>query len=427
VRLLTGTWKSVAAIAAATVALTLVTACSGGGASQQSQGTQQPLQFFLSGDANQGGGFAHMAQKYQQQTGATVEIVDIANADLPTKLKSAAQANALPAMARVGAIDPVWRDLTVDLAPITNGSKIMMKLAAVTSEGKVLSIPTDVTAVGMFINKTLFDKAGVKYPTTEDDIWTWDEFVSAVNQVKKEAGTKYGMVMDRSSHRLSAFLYEFGSTHWQPDDAGQFSTNDATKQALEYFNKLNDDSFMPRSVWLAEGDGNALFKSGDVAAYMSGSWQIADFAVNIKDFEWASVYLPKQPVRATQFGNAANIVVYDGPQKQQALDFVKWLYDPANYTELATKSSFLPAIEGLKVTYASNGDAFDLYNSEIAAAPEIVSTIKSQALAYEVAGMATEGDPVRDETVKYLNGEQDVDTTIKNINEQLTSQLGPLP
>lgn len=403
-------------------------ACSGGGGqAQQSQSAGQTLQFFLSGDANQVGGFKHMADKYKQATGVTVEIVDVANADLPTKLKSAAQANALPALARVGAVDPVWRDLTVDLKPVTDGSRIMMNLSAVSPEGKVLSIPTDVTAVGMFLNKTLFDEADVDYPTSEDDIWTWDEFVTAVNRVKSETGTKYGMVMDRSSHRLSGFLYEFGSTHWQPDPSGTFGTNPETKAALEYFNKLNDDKFMPRSVWLAEGDGNALFKSGDVAAYKSGSWQIADFAVNIKDFEWQSVYLPKQPVRATQFGNAANIVVFEGAQSQAAMDFVKWLYDPANYTELATKSSFLPAIEGIEVPYASNKDAFELYNREIAAAPEIVSTIKAQALAYEVAGMATEGDPVRDETVKYLNGEQDVDATIANINKQLTEQLGPKP
>jgi alpha-1,4-digalacturonate transport system substrate-binding protein len=36
-------------------------------------------------------------------------------------------------------------------------------------------------------------------------------------------------------------------------------------------------------------------------------------------------------------------------------------------------------------------------------------------------------DPLRDETVKYLNGEQNVDVTIANIAEQLTEGHGPLP
>ncbi|HCX85231.1 MAG TPA: hypothetical protein DHV14_08870 [Micrococcales bacterium] len=434
-RSLTVSRKRLGAAVAGALALTLVAACGSGGSDDGSGGdatgggdaSGQTIQFFLSGDANQGGGFAHMAEKYKEETGVTVEIVDIANADLPTKLKNAAQANDLPALARVGGVDPVWKDQTVDLADAVDGKNVMMDLSAVDSDGKVLSVPTDVTAVGMFINKTLFDQAGVAYPTSEDDIWTWDEFVAAVNEVKEKTGATYGMAMDRSSHRLKAFVYEFGSEWWQPNDDGDWATNDETKTALEYFKSLNDDSFMPRSVWLADGDGNALFKSGDLVAYMSGSWQIADFSANITDFEWASVYLPNQPVRATNYGNAANIVVFDGDQSQVALDFVSWLYEPENYTELAETSGFLPAVTGLDITYSSHADAFDLYNQEIAASPDVVGLIKANDLKFEIAGLATDGDPVRDETVKYLNDEQDIDTTIDNINSQLSEQLGALP
>lgn len=422
--------RQVTTALAAGVVLTLVAACGSGGDDGGSDGaaSDEPIQFFLSGDANQGGGYAAMAKKYEEETGVKVEIVDIANDDLPTKLKNAAQANDLPALARVGAVDPVWRDLTMDLSGILEGSDINADLAAVDPEGKVLSLPSDVTAVGMFINKTLFDEAGVAYPTSEDDIWTWDEYVAAVKDVQAKTGTSYGMVMDRSSHRLKAFLFQFGSDFFQADENGEFQTNDKTKKALEYFNALNDDSFMPRSVWLSDADGNALFKSGDVVSYYSGSWQVADFAANIADFEWASVRLPVQPVRSTNYGNAASVVVFEGTgQEDAAYDFVEWLYEPENYRELSETSGFLPVIEGLEVTYASHAESFDLYNEEILASDPIVKEIKKRDLAYEVGGMTTEGDPVRDETVKYLNGEQDVDTTIENINAQLTEQLGQLP
>jgi alpha-1,4-digalacturonate transport system substrate-binding protein len=367
-----------------------------------------------------------MAEKYEEETGVKVEIVDIANDDLATKLRNAAQANDLPALARVGAVDPVWRSQATDLSDITDGSEIRTELSDRDDDGNVISLPSDITAVGMFINKTLFDEAGVAYPTSEDDIWTWDEYVAAVKQVQAATGTSYGMVMDKSSHRLKAFLYEFGSDYFQPDESGEFSTNDRTKVALEYFNSLNDDSFMPRSVWLSDADGNALFKSGDVVSYLSGSWQIADFAVNIADFEWASVYMPQEEERATNYGNAASIVVFEGPQQEAAHDFIKWLYEPENYTELSETSSFIPAVDGLDITYASHADAFDIYNQDIAASPAIVGDIKAMELQYGAQNVTTEGDPVRDETVKYLNGEQDVDTTIANINALFTDQLGAL-
>lgn len=410
----------------AAVALSLAAACGGGGGGDAKPG--EPLQFFLSGDANQGGGVAAMAAQYQQETGIKVEIVDIANADLPTKLKNAAQANDLPALARVGAVDPVWRDATVDLKGILDGSGIRSELAAIGTDGKVLSLPTDITAVGLFINKSLFDKAGVAYPKGPNDIWTWDEFVAKVKQVQTRAGAQYGLVMDRSSHRLKSLLYEFGSNWFQADASGKFTTNAQTKTALEYFKGLNDDSFMPRSVWLSQADPNALFKSGSVVAYYSGSWQIADFAKNITAFEWASVRLPKEAVRSTNYGNAASSVVFKGTgQEDAAYAFLKWMYQPANYRKLAEKAGYLPAVDGLEITYPAHADAFALYNEEIAASAPIVKEVKRRDLAYEVAGLATQGDPVRDETVKYLNGEQTVDETISKINGQLSEQLGALP
>lgn len=404
----------------------LTAACggdSGGSTDPEEVGT---LQFFLSGDANQGGGFAAMAAKYLDETGITVEIVDIANEDLSTRLKNAAQADDLPALARVGAVDPVWKSATMDLAEIMTANNVMADLSTQDEDGRVYSLPTDVTGVGLFLNKSLFDEAGVAFPTDpEGQVWSWDEFVAAVKEVQAATGASYGMAMDRSSHRLKSFLYEFGSTMWQPDASGTFTTNDATKTALEYFYGLNDDSFMPRSVWLSEADGNALFKSGDVVSYYSGSWQIADFAVNIADFEWVSVPTPRQPTRAINFGNAASIVVFDGTgQQQAAYDFVNWLFSAENYTELATTSGFLPSVEGVTVEYADHAEAFDLYNAEIAGSDPIVTTIKQMELGFEVAGLSVEGDPLRDNVIRYLNDEIDVDECIATIGEQMTEAFG---
>ncbi|HEX8511144.1 MAG TPA: extracellular solute-binding protein, partial [Propionibacteriaceae bacterium] len=291
-----------------------LSACGGGGAggSQEPAQDNAPLQFVLSGDANQGGGYATMAKDYETATGTKIEVVDVPYDDLNTKVRNAALAKDLPALGRMPAIDPTWLDSTVDLKSVAEKNKVNRDLSAVDAEGKIVSLPSDLTAVGLYLNKSLFDKAGVKYPTSASTIWTWDQFVSSVKEVQAKSDAKYGMVMDRSSHRLSSFLYQFGSEGFNPDAGGQYQTNDQTKVALEYFKKLNDDKFMPRSVWLSEADPSALFKSGKVAAYYSGSWQIADFAKNIKDFEPISVYLPKEKVRAANYGTAANMVVFEG-------------------------------------------------------------------------------------------------------------------
>ncbi len=380
----------------------------------------EPLKFYQSGDVNQGGGYAKLVEKYKKETGIVVELVEIPNADMATKIKNAAQANDFPALARVGGVDPLWKDATVDLKDIATAAKVKMDLAAKDDKGRVYSIPSDVTAVGLFLNKTLWEKAGVKYPTSESGIWTWDEFVAAAKDVQAKTGAKYGLVMDKSSHRLNSFLYEFGSTQWQPDGSGNWTTNAATKTALEYFKNLNDDKFMPKAVWLAKDDPNALFKSGQVAAYYSGSWQIADFAKNIQDFQWVSVYAPKQPVRAVNYGNAAAMVVFEGKNATFAKNFLAWMYKPENYTELMQTSGMFPAVDGITPTYSANKEAFDLYNAEIKASDPVVAKVKGLGLKNEVAGKATDGDPVRDQTVKYLAGEISVDECISAISAALT-------
>ncbi len=391
----------------------------GKGGSSASSG---PIQFYQSGDANQGGGYAKMAALYEQQTGKKVEVVEVAYADLPTKIKNAAQANSLPAVARMPSIDPVWKDRLVDLKDIVTANKVKAGFVVQDASGKALSLPSDITAVGMFLNKTLWDKAGVKYPTSESSIWTWDEFVAAAKQVQASTAAKYGMVFDRSSHREKAFLFEFGSNWWLPDSSGTYVTNDATTTGLNYFKSITDDKFMPKSVWLSSDDPNALFKSGQVAAYYSGSWQIADFAANIKSFEWASVYLPKQPVRASNFGEAAEMVVFDGTGQEQAgHDWFNWLYTPENYQKLCEYSVMLPAVDGVTPNYSSNKDALTLYNQEIAASPAIVGKVKQNDFANMLSGKSVSGDPARDETVKFLNGQQDVGQTVANISKALTS------
>src|SRR5699024_4417859 len=181
---------------------------------------------------------------------------------LEPKVRNASKANDLPAIGRVPSIAPVWLDRTVDLADIAAEVKPIEGMYAADEDGKVPALPSDLTAVGMFLNKDLWDEAGVEYPTSFDDnVWTWDEFLEAANEVREATGIRFSLTMDRSSHRLDSFLYQNGSEGLRlSEDLSQYEANDATVGALERFIAMNDDEVMPRSVWLTEEDPNAMFK-----------------------------------------------------------------------------------------------------------------------------------------------------------------------
>ena len=85
-------------------------------------------------------------------------------ADITTKLKNAATANDLPALARVTGLDPLWVNQLQDLSDIAKSHGIDEKYLQESPDGIIPAIPSDLTAVGLFVNKSLFDKAGVDIP-----------------------------------------------------------------------------------------------------------------------------------------------------------------------------------------------------------------------------------------------------------------------
>ncbi|MFY9714335.1 MAG: extracellular solute-binding protein, partial [Microbacterium sp.] len=340
-------------------------------------------------------------------------------------LRTAAQANDLPALAAAPATDPAWTERLLDLTDIFDEAGIIEPLSvADPTDDKVKAIPTTLTAVGMFINKSLWDQAGVTYPTSLDESWTWDEYVTKATQVVDATDAEYGAVMDASAHRLRALLYEFGSEGVTEQSDGSWALDKEGAEALEYFKGMHDSGFMPASVWGAGDDPSATFKSGRVAGYMSGVWQIADFQANITDFEWLSVPLPQESVRATNYGAASWIVAFDGTGvEKETLDFVKWMYTEENYRAYCELSGCLPSIDGLEVTYGDDAYAFDLYNAEIAASPAISAVQTTDGVRFGYEGKSLDSEPLKDETVKYLNGEQTLEQTVENIDAATTAML----
>jgi alpha-1,4-digalacturonate transport system substrate-binding protein len=221
------------------------------------------------------------------------------------------------------------------------------------------------------------------------------------------------VVMDRSGHRLRAMMYEFGSTAFAKE-GDKYAGDSKAVETLDYFRKINDDQTMPKSVWLSGEDGNAMFKSGQVAAYYSGSWQVADFNKNIKDFEWLSVPLPKKEVNATNLGGGFMIAFKDTGQDEEAKKFIDWFYEDANYTEFAKQGGYLP-VKDLKVDYPFQQASFELYQKQISGNQAKGDNAIKRVVAEAYAETPFSGDPLREETVKMLSGSQDAKTTVDNI------------
>jgi alpha-1,4-digalacturonate transport system substrate-binding protein len=398
-------------------------ACGSGGGGSSSGGSAKNVTFWISTSAAQLAGWQKLAAAYKKQAGVTVSFANIPYSSYQTKLRDAAQANALPDVADVPALDPIWVNSLQDLKSITSNN-VNTNFVATGSGGKVLSIPSDVTASGMFINKTRFDKAGVSYPTSPQSTWTWTEFIAAANKVRSATGAKYSLVFDSSPSRLRAMVYEMGGQYMHADAKGTFSYDSATEKAVEYFVSLNNDLVIPKSVWTSGQDPNAMFSSGDVAAYWSGVWQVSAFAESITNFEWASAATPAQPVQASDVNSGGMMVAYTGTGK----DFMSFVYEPANYRTLVEVSGFLPVENNLDPVYPFKSSAaqaaFKLYNEEIPLYAPISGYFNTAQTDWVLKGKSITTDPSVTEIGKAINGQQPVSTALKNIAAGYNEQVG---
>lgn len=401
----------------------LLAACGSSGSGSSSGGSAKNVKFWISTSAAQLAGWQKLATAYKKQTGISVSFANIPYSGYTTKLHDAAQANALPDVADVPALDPIWVNSLQDLKSLT-GNHVNTNFVATGSGGKVLSIPSDITASGMFINKTRFDKAGVSYPTSPQSTWTWTEFIAAANKVRSATGAKYSLVFDASPSRLRAMVYEMGGQYIHADSKGMFSFDAATEKAVDYFVSLNNDVVMPKSVWTSGQDPNAMFSSGDVVAYWSGVWQVAAFAESITKFEWASAATPAQPVQASDVNSGGMMVAYTSTGK----DFMSFVYEPKNYRTLVEISGFLPVENGLDPVYPFKStaaqQAFKLYNEEIPLYAPISGYFNSAQTEWVLKGKNLTTDPSVTEIGKAINGQESVHAALTNTVSAYNEQVG---
>lgn len=415
--------------AVATAGALLLSAC---GSGSDSGGNAKSLTFWISTVPGQDAGWKKMVAQYKKETGVKVKLVNIPYDGYPAKLHNAAQANSLPDVAAVPALDPIWANKLIDLKSIADkkSNRINPNFLAKDSSGKVLSIPSDVTASGMFINKTLFEKAGVTFPTSPQKTWTWTDFIKAADKVREKTGAKYSLTFDQSPSRLRAMVYEKGGKYVHADSSGKFSVDAATKKAVKTFVGWNDDKTMPKSVWTSGADPSAMFQSGDVVAYWSGVWQVPAFAESIKKFEWASVPTPAQPVQASDVNSGGMTVGFNNnaAAADAATKFLTWLYEPAHYQVLCETSGFLPVESGLNPKYPFKSEAaqaaFKLYNESIPLYAPISGYFNTAQTKWVLKGKSLPEDPTKTELGKAINGQQSSDKALQNIVDVYNQQVG---
>lgn len=392
------------------------------GCSEKSEGVVE-LELLLSDDTLEGGAMAHMVEKFNEEykdKGIKVKLNEVAYADIKTQLQNRAAVNELPSLVKTTELVQ-FADYIHSLED--SSLKAEDFLLDGTIDGKFYAPTINTTAVGMIINKTAFDNAGVAYPLTEEERWTWTEFEEAVKEVQeKNTNIQTGFVMDHSQQRINNFLYQFGMELFDANDYNKLTfRSDATKQGLDYLlNMYKAGGISKASVGVGTENAQDVFKTGTVAAHYAGSWVMSDYAQNIKDFEWAPVLMPYETDKATSLGGNYFYAMEGTGHEEEAVEFLEWFFEDENYAEYCSLGNYLPGKKGIEPEYSVEG--LDVFNTEINESNSQSSYDKMVTTQYHAN--ETYGNAVRDALDKAIAGEMDsegiMDYVIKTQLETLT-------
>lgn len=143
-----------------------------------------------------------------------------------------------------------------------------------TQQGAVVGIPKDYDTIGLFYNKSIFDAAGVEYPTND---WTWDDVAAAAEKLTGNGVHGIAVALDDTQSWVEDLIFTNGGSATTEDaTAWQLNTPEVV-EAVEWSMNLVNNGWSPTYYELQEISAHDRFQAGLLAMHQAGSWNAATY------------------------------------------------------------------------------------------------------------------------------------------------------
>jgi multiple sugar transport system substrate-binding protein len=277
-----------------------------------------------------------------------VQALQIGRDEYNEKLQTMATAGDMPDCGMV-AEDTViaWaRDGLLSDVDIYAGQENMpLDYLAFKYNGKTVAYSTANEVLALWYNKAMFDAAGIPYPpTSEDQAWTWDEFVAVAKQLTIDANGKhpgedgfdkenivqYGAYVNQYTWQLEVWALSNGGSFFSPD--GKSVVFDDA--AIEAIQKVVDLRLVDNVAPLNDGTQDNGFSSslgaGNVAMCTEGQWATGFRGAGFEGIDYGVAVLPymKEKVDIATAGAVGVFATTKYPA--EATEFLRWYASEEN-------------------------------------------------------------------------------------------------
>ena len=267
-------------------------------------------------DNNQAPGLQEIIDDFTAKTGIQTKLSVVKWDEYWTMLEAGAQGGSLP--------DVFWmhsnesqrymsNDMLLDLTDKIAASDVIDPenypediWGLYTYEDKYYAVPKDVDTIALWYNKTMFDEAGLDYPTAD---WTWDDVTEAARKLTKDDGSQYGIAVKCDNNQAGYYnmIYDNNGYILNEDKTKSGWDDPKTIEALKPLETWINEGLMPSAEVLAENGEDVLLESGKIAMTPQGSWMLAAFRDN--EYTAANCDVVELPKNATTGRRAS---VYNG-------------------------------------------------------------------------------------------------------------------
>ena len=229
--------------------------------------------------------------------------------------------------------------------------------------GEVWAIPQDTGPMGMLYRADLFDRYGIKPPTT------WDEFAAAARKLHAADPKLY--LTDLAANEAGVWdglVWQAGGRPYatEGDQVTLDVDGDASKQVANYWGGLAEQGLIGVEPDFTDAWYIAL-NSGKYATWLTAAWGPVFLAGAAKGTagKWRAAPLPQwDPAKPASgnWGGSTSAVIRSTKNPIAAARFAQFLNsDPASARMFATKQFFFPATRALLADPAFLADAPAFY------------------------------------------------------------------
>ncbi len=374
-----------------------------------------------------------------QNEGITVNVDIVPYQTIDEQLPIQVEAGEAPDMARItnfGGFAGFYLDMRPFLSEEAQANfdenfsaPVMAALRNDRSSDAIGGFPDLFTVTGPFVNRTLFEQAGVELPSDTMEEASWEDWTAAAAMVSEELSdgdfTVYGISIDRTGHRFAGPAMSMGAT--LINDEGMFTVDTEGYRAMaELLKTWHDDGITPAEVWLGAGGSYAgaadFFINGQLAVYMTGSWNIGRFSNDIGDtFDWEAVPNPTGMGGSTGVAGGSGIAAFEQTEHPEEVAMVMaYLASPEVYAQFSAETLSIPA----NAAVASAGVEYNTDDEAVLAALSTfageVPKLQDQAVALNVHPFAfAYYRSSANRITQYLIGELSLDEALAGLQQDI--------